>query len=311
MYMEFRKIIAFGKSSFVISLPKAWLEANKLVKGDVIFLEQESDKLMLVPKEKDTEREESTITININNKDLSRIKREVYSGFLNYHDKIIIEGNDIPKYAKELTDIIHRLIALEIVEQTSTRIVAKDFLRVNDVSIKDYLRKADMVIRSTLIDLKDPKFKNYKELMDRQLNVKRAYLLLLKILKAVLKDVSLIKKLDIKSEDLLTCYRYNVALQKISNCLKVIADNMRKLNPTEKKVIRGFISTFSDNYVKVLKAMHSGDANKAYNLTFIRDKEITAINTYLKPKNESLKRIGERLVWAYFEMHEILHRVYS
>ena len=309
--MEFRKIIAFGKSSFVISLPKAWLEANKLIKGDVVFLEQEEDKLMLVPKEKNTEKEESTILVNIDNKDLSRIKREIYSGFLNYNSKIVIEGKEVAKYATELTDLIQRLIALEIVEQTSEKIVAKDFLRVEDVSVKDYLRKADIVIRSTLTDLKDPTFTNYQELMDRQLNVKRAYLLLLKIFKAVLKDLSLMKKLDIKSEDLLAFYRYNIALQRISNCLNVIAKNIGKVNAADKKKIQGFIGSLSDNYVKILKAMHLENPDKAYELTGIRDKEVSIINAELKPKTESLKRIGERLVWTYFELHEILHRIYS
>ena len=43
--MEFRKIIAFGKSSFVVSLPKAWMVAHNLVKGDVVYLEEEDDDL--------------------------------------------------------------------------------------------------------------------------------------------------------------------------------------------------------------------------------------------------------------------------
>ena len=35
--MEYRKIIEFGKSSYVVSLPKPWLNAKKLKKGDACF----------------------------------------------------------------------------------------------------------------------------------------------------------------------------------------------------------------------------------------------------------------------------------
>jgi phosphate uptake regulator len=34
--VEFRRLIGFGKSSFVVSLPKNWIEKNKLVKGDLV-----------------------------------------------------------------------------------------------------------------------------------------------------------------------------------------------------------------------------------------------------------------------------------
>ncbi len=44
--MEYRKLISFGKNSFVISLPKAWVRHSKLKKGDLIYVEEASDHLM-------------------------------------------------------------------------------------------------------------------------------------------------------------------------------------------------------------------------------------------------------------------------
>ena len=41
--MEFRKLISFGKTSFVMSLPKGWVVKNKLKKGDLIALEERED----------------------------------------------------------------------------------------------------------------------------------------------------------------------------------------------------------------------------------------------------------------------------
>ena len=45
--MEFRKLIAFGKTSFVMSIPKAWVVKNNLKKGDLLSLEEDKDHLII------------------------------------------------------------------------------------------------------------------------------------------------------------------------------------------------------------------------------------------------------------------------
>lgn len=47
--MDFRKLIAFGKTSFVMSIPKAWVIKNKLKKGNLIAVEEKEGNLMLSP----------------------------------------------------------------------------------------------------------------------------------------------------------------------------------------------------------------------------------------------------------------------
>ena len=42
--MEFRKLMAFGNSSFVVSVPKAWVEKNRLKKGDVLVVDERDRK---------------------------------------------------------------------------------------------------------------------------------------------------------------------------------------------------------------------------------------------------------------------------
>ena len=48
--MEYRKLMAFGNSSFIVSVPKAWVEKNRLKKGDVLMVEQKPNELILAPK---------------------------------------------------------------------------------------------------------------------------------------------------------------------------------------------------------------------------------------------------------------------
>src|SRR5210317_127486 len=124
--MDFRRIIAFGKSSHVVSLPKHWLNENNLNKGDLVYLEQDFDKLIVMPKEKNEEKEERKAVINVDNKEFKLIKREISSAFINYNDYIVLKGKSLPKYAKDIVKVIHNLIALEIMEQSAEKIVARD-----------------------------------------------------------------------------------------------------------------------------------------------------------------------------------------
>ena len=54
--MEYRKLISFGKNSFVVSLPKSWIKQNKLIKGDLIHISDNGSDLILSKKESDEKK---------------------------------------------------------------------------------------------------------------------------------------------------------------------------------------------------------------------------------------------------------------
>jgi len=45
--VETRKIISFGNSSYVVSLPKSWISENKLKKGDILNVEEKNGEILL------------------------------------------------------------------------------------------------------------------------------------------------------------------------------------------------------------------------------------------------------------------------
>ena len=74
--MEFRKLIRFGKSSYVISLPKKWVEKNKLEKGNTISLEFKGKDILVSPK---TESKEFFAKIKIDFRDYPLITHRALS----------------------------------------------------------------------------------------------------------------------------------------------------------------------------------------------------------------------------------------
>ena len=88
--MEYRKLISFGKSSFVVSMPKPWVTQNNLKKGDLIYMEESGSSLILNPTKSEKVNHEKTKVIGIDGKDISFITREVNSSYiLNNHTLII------------------------------------------------------------------------------------------------------------------------------------------------------------------------------------------------------------------------------
>lgn len=310
--MDFRRIIAFGKSSHVVSLPKAWLLENKLKKGDLVYLDQDFDKLLITPKEKEDERKEKKAIIHVDGKELRRIKREISSAFVNYNDYIVVEGKELYKNSKGIIKIIQNLIALEIMDQSSDKITARDFLRVEDIKIKDYFHKEDIITRSIFTDLMNTSFTAYEELIERQNSVRRVYLLLLKVFKAISKDSMLIKKSDLRFDELFRYYRFNFSIQRIAHSLKVMAESLQNVKDKKvKKQLSEFISFLHEHYKNVMKSVHNLDDKKAYELSMIRDQRAEEINSSNIKRTLEVNVILERIVWVYFELQEMLHTVYN
>jgi bifunctional DNA-binding transcriptional regulator/antitoxin component of YhaV-PrlF toxin-antitoxin module len=66
---EVRRLIKFGDSSHVVSIPKDWIEKNNLQKGDLIFLdENEFGQLLISPDQKKIERVDRGISVCIDKK---------------------------------------------------------------------------------------------------------------------------------------------------------------------------------------------------------------------------------------------------
>ena len=89
--MNIRKLVKAGIASFTVSLPKEWIEKNKLKKGDSVYIvEKSANELLLSTEMKEQPKELNEITIVTENKDLETIRREITSAYVNNCNNIII-----------------------------------------------------------------------------------------------------------------------------------------------------------------------------------------------------------------------------
>ena len=300
--MEYRKLIKFGNSSHIISIPNNWVKKNKLKKGDLIYFEENGNgELILNPELKKEEHQLKEITINVNNKEASTIQREIMNAYINDIDIINIIG-DLKKYRKDIEEILKNLLVLEVMEQTPNKIVAKDFLNLNEISIPENIRRIDLTVRSMMNDLKESindGVDNFDNISYSDNNVNKVRFLLYRAINRSLKTNKLEMFPGVRSFMELLYYRLVINnLEDIADECKRISRFLRsaKIKRNEKNEIKKIYLDIEKSYLNVMKSYYSNNKQLAHDIASKKDEIINACtNLYKICDNKSVGVILEKL----------------
>jgi len=143
--MEFRKLISFGKTSFVMSIPKSWIQKNNLAKGSLVSIDEKEGDLVVSPNTRNKSKAER---IEINVSDLSpMIKRIIASLYKGGYDEIDITFSTSDELSEVQQVIKDTCIGFEIVEQGKKLLKAR---KISDAINEEF----DPVLRRTFLFLK-------------------------------------------------------------------------------------------------------------------------------------------------------------
>ena len=272
--MEYRKLIKFGNSSHVISVPNEWLKKNKLTKGDTIFLEENGhSELILMPEKRELIEEPKTVVIDTTNKTLIEIKREIVAAYINDINTIKLTGSEIINKLKDIRAILDNLVAIEIIEQTSEKIVAQDFLKIKDTSLEKVVRRVDTIIRNMMIDI-NLKNKNdvYESIISRDADINKLTFLAYRVIKKAFKNQSVAEEMNLSYTDLLNYYIIVQQLEELGDALKRVARTLRSFSANKPQLedIGKLYAALKDGYEKLMKSYHTKDITLARTVADLR-----------------------------------------
>ena len=298
--MEYRKIIKFGNSSHVVSLPSYWLKRNKLNKGDLIYFEENgNNELIFSPRVKDSKKELNKIVIDSTNKDLSDINREIISKYIAGYDLIEISDNSMEKRSADIRNLIHNLMGMEIMFQDKKRIVARDLLDLKSISLKNIINRIDIIIRSMLEDSKATITEDhYNSIYNRDKDVNRLSFLAHKVIKKCILNPNIARELSVDNLYLLNSWQLLINLEKIGDEAKRISRFFKDLNlkNKESEQLLKIYSKIIESYLNVMKAYYKDDKKIAYEIALTKDKIIEECNNISeKSKNPKICRVIERI----------------
>jgi len=267
--MDYRKIIEFGKSSYVVSLPKDWLASKNLGKGDVVYVNTQGDSLIFSPVQDSKSSEPKKTTIDVKGMSKDQIKLRLISKYIQNYNEITLVTKDMQSKAKDIRAIIHDIMALEVVEETSSKIVTRDFIHMDDLCPLDLLRKMDAMTREMISDSKGS-FKEDRSanIAERDTDVNRLSYLFFRKLRSFEKEPQQYRKLGWTNSQFLASWVAAVKIENIADDTKRIAKLMvrLKLKKTEQEHFLKLYSAIEQYYIDGIDAFHANDCDKAFKL---------------------------------------------
>src|SRR3989344_6971329 len=267
-----RKLIKFGTSSYVVSIPNDWIKKNKLEKGDVVFLSQNPENELIISVGGISgDQQKTSIEIVVDGKDLSRVKREIIASYLNNHNIITLKGKNLEKYAQTIRQTVHNMMGMEIVEENYRAIIAKDFMNLHEVVIEEMIRKVDNIARSMIEDIPQILEKDISEsIVQRDDQINRMVFLLTRVMKQTLNDPSHTNKKNVLSTSkIIDMWEVIFHIEKIADFLKRIARNMSRIRQ-RKEVLNDLFVVYArikKLYWDTFKAYYTQDGQTSLGLS--------------------------------------------
>ena len=179
---------------------------------------------------------------------------------------INVEGKHLDKKVREIREFMSNLMALEVVEHNSNRIVAKDFLNMKKISLFQTIKKIDSVVRGMLVDSqKIFETDTYQSLMVRDEDVNRLVNMVLRVSRYALRKPSLVQSAGLTPFDFFKYLQVADALERIADEAKRLGRYMRKIEVADaiKQEILSIYQDLITHYEEVMDAFYANDIQKA------------------------------------------------
>ncbi len=296
MKEEKRKIQLTGGSTFTISLPIKWARDAGLKQGDELILIQRGDKsLQITPvKAKKPQLNCAEFTL-LEHEDFEGNFRFLIAYYLVGYDvvRLMSPGGFSAEERKWIKDEVRRrLIGMEVVGESAHEIILKSFLKYEDFTLQDAIRSMSKIIASMLGDaissIRKKDINLAEDIVERDDEIDRFYLLIVRQLKAAMSDPELAEKIGVDRRRESLGYRIIVkSMERIGDHVENIAKNSTKVMVPDDNIKRieriGY--SIRELFEKTLDALAGMDINKANEV--IKD---------AKRLSETSEALSERLI---------------
>ena len=252
--MEKRKLILFGSNSFIVSLPKSWIEKNNLSKGDLIQINETDNELIINSSNNNLKKEPQLITIHVDNKEINILRTELVSAYLRGYDDITLTGKEINQKIAKLREIVLKLPGVEIMDLTSTTMRVKNLLNEHSVSIDEIFSRTNNMLLSMIDDtIKCLEIDIHESILERDNDVNRMVFLSFRVLRKAINDKKFAQELGISPEKNLMLWQIFLRLEKIGDYNKRIARIFVQNKIKDKALVKEMLLELRKQYLDLLE----------------------------------------------------------
>jgi phosphate uptake regulator len=251
---ETRKLQYTGGSSYIVSLPKKWIQDLGLKQGDhVVILRQGNSVLQIAPASKRIAREQKEATIEVakDNHPYFIARKLIALYFLGFNviniapreDRLLVEQREVIK------NIVRRvLMGTEIIADSATGITLQVLINLLDLSVdaafKRMLLIAKSMYRDAMTALKENNAELAEEVVKSDDEVDRFSFYIVRQLKIAIKNEHLLKEIGL--EEPRNCLGYRLiakSVERVADHAVIIAKDIIEMRqPLNKDTVEKLVS---------------------------------------------------------------------
>jgi phosphate uptake regulator len=311
--MDYRKIQKIGGSSYSITLPKEWINRNNLKEGSVVYIEiKENNDLIIRPKEVGEFEDNEFILTLEGNIDFEYLLRKIISIYLSGAKKVVIKSRDILdlNVRKAVEKSKEILIGIEIIEETGNQIIIQDLSKIDELPMEKMLSRLFLMGLSMLNDAEKSLINNNKliakDVIERDFQIDRIYLLISKQFYLILKSPSIISEMNI---DIIRAFN----IRTVAKYIERICDHSEKIAKMvledDAQIDNDVKNTFT-TWFKTLKQILN-DAIKSYSVgdEFLANSTIEKVNIFCDEITNEMKGMKIKNAYKIFRVSEDITRI--
>lgn len=278
-FMESRKVIKFGSSSYVVTLPFEWIKRHNLEKGSNLNI-VENDSTLLLSVEKVVK--EKNAIIKIDKVPMKILNRELISYYLKNYKYIKLEGKNIFDKLDDIKVLKEKLSSVEIVELNKDYIVLKDLTspdELNVCSIIQEIVEMEKILFDEFITIESQNRQHFISTLDTNIN-KLSFL----AFKAINYNLDVLHN-PAEAKDAIHYHRIVSAFETIGDILKRVTRYLKGEDERQVHLVNKQLSFLREYFIFVTNLLNE-NINLNENLKVQQDKKQSLLREFEQMRGE-------------------------
>lgn len=261
---EIRKLQLVGGATYVLSLPKKWVDSMHLQTGDqVSIIKNTNNSLSLFPIGLSQATKNTVSKTIINQKDSTEsIKRKIIAMYLTGYQIIVVQTKSVrlqPQQKQAIKDLVRtNMIGTEIVESDPNSITIQVLTSLPELSINDALKRMFLLTttmhRDAIDALKEMNIDLSQEVINLDDEVDRFSLYIMRNLTLAVQHEKILRDIGLRKPSDCISYRIVVkCVERIADHAVSIAKRVKQLKSAVESPLLQKITNLSEESLKVFE----------------------------------------------------------
>jgi phosphate uptake regulator len=275
---DIRKIQFTGRSTYILSLPKKWIEEMNLKAGDHVSISRGSNNSLCITPEQEKRLQDSTNEVSTQvliDEGPNTLKRKIVSMYLSGYNLINLKAKSAriqPIQREAVREVVRRsLIGTEIIADSSDIITIQVLLTLPELSVNTAVRRmfliASSMHRDALVALKEKNYDIAMGVIRSDDEVDRFSLYILRNLVMATNNERVLQEIGLKNASDCLSYRVTVkSIERVADHASRIASKSMEIQSLIPSLITEKLEKLSNSALEVLTSAVEAFLRRDYNL---------------------------------------------